>query len=387
MLIIILATVLVLTMTAFLLSHGLFSSMIMAVLAMLCAAFALNAYPALATEFLYSRQGTIADGVALIALFVIPLIIARFLADFLVPKNVEFSVWVDRIGGGIFGLIASMTMVGMVLVIMQTLPFGDAIMGYQPYDNAMQRSQRVWPFYPDDFAVSLGSLGSVGAFGGQGSFNDLHADFLREAAGCRNTAGTNGTTFARPESLRIRSSYLPQPEKIPFDNIPADPLMAEGSMNQVLVVGTEVKSDAGDEDQWIRLAGTQFRLVARKTEGKPSTKGGKVKLIGDPLDHYPVGYFLAVGEPPAWQFRPAPVDNRVTQVGKLLAAVPPNKTQIVYWVYRIGRDEMPDYMVFRRVSIKKVSQPKTEMPEPPKPKVKAATPPAKTGTPAKKSAK
>ncbi len=379
MLIITLATVLILAMTAFLLSHGLFSSVIMAILSVLCAAFALNAYPALASEFLYSRQGTIADGVALIALFVVPLIIARFLADFLVPKNVEFNIWVDRIGGGVFGLIASMTMVGMVLVIMQTLPFGYAIMGYQPYDNAMQRSQGVWPFYPDDFAVSLGSLGSVGAFGGQGSFNDLHADFLREAAGSRNTAGANGTTFASPESLRIRSAYLPQPEKIPFyDKIPADPLMAEGSMDQVLVVGTEVKSDTGDKDDKIRLAGTQFRLVARKTEGKPSTKGGKVKLIGDPLDHYPVGYFLAAGEPPAWRFKPAPVDNGVTQVGKLLAAMPRNKTQIVYWVYRIGRDEMPDYMVFRRVSIKKVSQPKTEMPEPPKPKVKAATPPKKT---------
>ena len=377
MLIIILATVLILTMTAFLLSQGLFSAMIMAVLSMLCAAFALNAYPALASEFLYSRQGPIADGTAMIALFVVPLIIARFLADFLVPKNVEFSILVDRIGGGAFGLLASMTMVGMILVIMQVLPFGSAIFGYQPYDNAMMRSQRAWPFCPDDFAVSLGS---VGAFGGQGSFNDLHADFLREAAASRNRAGANGTTFARSESLRIRSSYLPQPEKMAFYNkIPPDPLIPEGSLSQVLVVGTDIDADAADKDKWIRLAGTQFRLVTRKTDGKPATKGGKVKLIGDPLDHYPVGYFLAVGEEPTWQFKPAPLQKGLAQVGKLLAAVSRDKMQTVYWVYRIGRDERPDYMVFRRVSIKKVFKPKTEMPKLPKPK--------KPKTPAKKSAK
>jgi len=379
MLIIILATVLILAMTAFLLSHGLFSSMIMAALSILCAAFALNAYPALASQYLYSRQGPIADGVALIALFVVPLIAARFLTDFLVPKNVEFSIWIDRIGGGVFGLFASMTMVGMVLVIMQVLPFGDTVLGYQPYDNALHRSQQVWPFCPDDFAVSLGSLGSVGAFGGPGSFNDLHADFLREAACSRNTAGSNGTTFATPESLRIRSSYLPNPESIPFyDKIPTDPLMTEGAMSQVLVVGMEVDSDAADKD-WIRLAGTQFRLVTRKTEGKPGAEGDKVKLIGGPIDHYPVGYFLAVGEPPAWKFKRPAVENGVAQVAKLLVAVPRGKIQTVYWVYRIGRDERPDYVVFRRVSTKRASKLKTGMPKLPRPK--------KTKTPATKPAK
>ena len=203
MLIIILATVLVLAMAAFFAGQGLFSSMIAAVLSVLCAAFALNAYPALASAVLYDRQGPIANGVALIALFVLPLIGSRWLADWLVPLNVQFGLWADRIGGTAFGLIAGMTLAGMVLVIMQMLPFGESVLGYTPYDNALQRDQRVWPFCPDDFAVSLGA---VGAFGGEGGFNHLHADFLREAAAARNTAGANGTTFARPDTMRIKSA-------------------------------------------------------------------------------------------------------------------------------------------------------------------------------------
>jgi hypothetical protein len=364
MLIIILATVLVLAMTAFFAGQGLFSSMIAAVLSVLCAAFALNAYPALASAVLYDRQGPIANGVALIALFVLPLIGSRWLADALVPGNVQFSLWTDRIGGTAFGLIASMTMVGMVLVIMQMLPFGDSVLGYTPYDNALRRDQRVWPFCPDDFAVSLGSLGSVGAFGGEGSFNDLHADLLREAAAARNTAGSNGTTFARPDTMRIKSAYMPTPEDLKKTlkgaDIPNDPLLANPMAGQVLLIGMQIDSDAGDSNDWTRLAGTQFRLVARRDEeGKPKS----------PIDHYPVGYLLAIGtadgEVPEWKFTAAPMSKGVAQVGKLLAAEKGNPA--IYWVYQLGQDEKPDYVVFRQVSIKQVPKCKPEMPALPKP--------------------
>jgi hypothetical protein len=398
MLIIILATVLVLAMTAFFAGQGLFSSMIAAVLSVLCAAFALNAYPALASAVLYDRQGPIANGVALIALFVLPLIGSRWLADALVPLNVQFSLWTDRIGGTAFGLIASMTMVGMVLVIMQMLPFGDSVMGYTPYDNALRRDQRVWPFCPDDFAVAIGSLGSVGAFGGEGSFNHLHADLLREAACARNTAGANGTTFARLESMRMKSAYVPPSglldAALKGATIPQDPLLATPVASQVLLIGMQIDSDAGDSDDCIRLAGTQFRLVARRGEASTGDEGGKAKLTGAPIDHYPVGYLLAVGtadgEVPEWKFTAAPMGKGGAQVGKLLAAWKRDQDPVIYWVYQLGRDEKndyekPDYVVFRQVSIKQVPRCKPEMPALPKPAGGAAAKP--TTTPAKAPAK
>ena len=390
MLIIILATVLVLAMAAFFAGQGLFSSMIAAVLSVLCAAFALNAYPALASAVLYDRQGPIANGVALTALFVLPLIGSRWLADWLVQFNVQFSLWTDRIGGTAFGLIAGMTMVGMVLVIMQMLPFGDSVLGYTPYDNALRRDQRLWPFCPDDFAVSLGA---VGAFGGEGSFNHLHADLLREAAAARNTAGANGTTFARPDTMTITKAYLPKQAElvaaIKGATIPRDPLLAApDASSQILLIGMQIVSDAGDSDDWTRLAGTQFRLVARHGGASAGDEGGKVKLTGPPIDHYPVGYLLAVdlavSEVPKWKFTAAPIRNGVTQVGKLLAAVDRNKISVIYWVYQLGQDEKPDYVVFRQVSIKEVPSPKSEMPALPKP---AGGTPAKPGaTPAKPGA-
>jgi len=392
MLIIILATVLVLAMTAFFAGQGLFSSMIMAFLSVLCAAFALNAYPALASAVLYDRQGPIANGAALTALFVLPLIGSRLIADALVPGTVQFGLWADRIGGTAFGLIASMTMVGMVLVIIQMLPFGDSVMGYTPYDNALQRDQRVWPFYPDDFAVAIGSLGSVGAFGGEGSFNDLHADLLREAAAARNTAGSNGTTFARSDTLRIKSAHAPKPmdlkKALKGATIPDDPLLASSAASsQVLLIGMTVDSVAGDNDDWTRLAGTQFRLVARQGQASPGNKG--------PIDHYPVGYIMAVGtavgEVPAWKFTPAPIrkdkDRDVGQVGKLLASINRNQLLVIYWVYQLSQDEKPDCVVFRQVSIQDVPPRKTEMPALPQPKANPAKPGATPAKPAVTPAK
>jgi hypothetical protein len=387
MLIIILATVLVLAMTAFFAGQGLFSSMITAVLSVLCAAFALNAYPALASAVLYDRQGPIANGTALIALFLPLLIGSRWLADALVPRSVQFGLWADRIGGTAFGLIASMTMVGMVLVIMQMLPFGDSVLGYTPYDSALRRDQQAWPFCPDDFAVSLGSLGSVGAFGGQGSFNDLHADLLREAAAARNKAGANGTTLARLDTMTMKSAYMPTPGdlKKAFKgkdiNIPQDPLSANPEASQLLLIGMQVASEAGDSDDWTRLAGTQFRLVARRAEAASTDEGGKAKLTGGPIDHYPVGYLMIVGEVPEWKFAAAPITKDGTQVGKLLASHKRDQNQTIYWVYQLGQDEKPDYVAFRQVSIKQVPPRKKEMPALPQPPGGAPKPAA---TPAKK---
>ena len=382
MLFILVATILILGMTALFVKQGLFSSMIMAVLSLLCAAFALNAYPALASMALYDRQGPIANAVSLTALFLLSLLAAKELADFLLPKTVQFPLWADRVGGGAFGLVASMTMVGVVLVVAQMLPMGNSVFGYEPYDDALQRQGTVWPFFADDFAVAVGKLGSVGAFGGEGSFNDLHDDLLREAAAARNTAGSNGTTWAAPDSMKLKGAYRPTWEqlqaalKIGEAGLPEDPLLA-GPAGEYLVVGTKIDDECGDADKWTRLAGTQFRLVA----GIPEGEGAKAPL-GPPIDHYPIAYFYAP-DANTWKKGVAKSGSGVAQIGKLLATVKSNKIPLIYWVYQLGKGERPDYVVFRQVSAVKVHKPKPDqMPKNPlaKPVKKPTTAPAKPPT-------
>jgi hypothetical protein len=193
--------------------------------------------------------------------------------------------------------------------------------------------------------------------------------------------------------MTITKAYLPKQAElvaaIKGATIPRDPLLAApDASSQILLIGMQIVSDAGDSDDWTRLAGTQFRLVARHGGASAGDEGGKVKLTGPPIDHYPVGYLMAVdladGEVPKWKFTAAPIRNGVTQVGKLLAAVDRNKISVIYWVYQLGQDEKPDYVVFRQVSIKEVPSPKSEMPALPKP---AGATPAKPGAkPAKPAA-
>jgi len=389
MLIILFAIILILAMTALFVSQGLFTSMITAVMSVVCAAFALNAYPALATALgLYDSQGPVANGTALTALFVLSLIASKEAADYLVPKTVHFSTLIDRIGGGVFGLIASMTMVGMVLVILQLLPLGESILGYRPYNDALQRQDTAWPFFADDFAVAIGEIGSVGAFGGEGSFNDIHADLLREAAAARNTAGSGSTTYARGNSLmKIEGVYAPTEQQLKEalnlgkKPLPKDPLIGFRDVGQILVIGTRVDDECGDPDKWTRLAGTQFRLVARKAEGD----GQKAKLVGPPIDHYPVAYFRAV-DANGWDYKLAPDGKDGTDVGKLMVASESSKmpATVIYWVYELGKDERADYVTFRQVSTSKVSRPKEE-PMPALPKPASAPAPKAADSSAKKT--
>lgn len=359
MLLILFSTLLIAGMTAMFVRQGLFSSLIAAVLSLVCAAFALNAYPALASIALYDRQGPIANGVALTALFVLSLLLTREVANLLVPKAVRFPLLADRIGGGVAGFFASLTMVGVLVVILQLLPMGRSVLGYERYDDTLQRQAGVWPFFPDDFAVAVGQLGSIGAFGGEGSFNDMHDDLLREAFAARNTAGSNGTTFATPKSMTVNGAFKPTWEQLKTDlkieDLPKDPLL-DGMEGEYILVGTRIDNECGDEDNITRLAGTQLRLVAGKPVGQDANGP-----LGGPIDHYPIAYFyLSDKDANSWRVIQAPSGDGGAQIGKLRGNFNSGRIPLIYWVYVLGRGERPNYMVFRQVCKVDVPKPKPE---------------------------
>ena len=145
MVIIILATVMVLGIAFYQVIQGLFSALIMTILTVLCAAVAMGYYEPLASAVLYTRQAETADAVALIALFVLPLLGLRMLVDRLIPGNVVFGRWADRIGGGVLGIFSGLIITGVLMVALQMLPFGASVLGYTPFDDALQRDQSLAP--------------------------------------------------------------------------------------------------------------------------------------------------------------------------------------------------------------------------------------------------
>jgi len=388
MVVIILATVLILAIAYFQVVQGFFSAMIMTILSVLCAVLALNTYEALAEAFLRSRQQAYADPIALIAMFVLPLLAARILLDRFVGGNVAFGAWADRIGGGLLGIVTGMVLVGMLLIVMQMLPFGETVLGYRPYDDALRRDQRVWPLYPDEFTVALARQVSRGALGGEVSFEKLHDDLLLAAFCARNTGGRNGGVHAAPDAAKVRRAYEPPAEQADWlAKVPEDPRAEGAGITKVVVLDVSVGDSAADADGWFRLVGTHFRLVAdraptREPSGGEDEPPDEEIAVGGPADDAPTGarsyYPLGMLEPNQggtdWAFLPPPMEDGEPQLARLVAErrLGKDKTASVLWVYRIAQQHRPEYLVFRRVSRCEVPRARKAVPKLPTPATQEA---------------
>jgi len=347
MVVILLATALIVGIAYIQVVQGVFSALIMTILSVLSAAIAFTYYEPLAQTFFYNRFSAYADGTCLIALFVLSLLVLRLLADRFIPANVVLNVWPNRIIGGIFGLISGVICVGVLAVSLQMLPWGPSMMTYRPFDDSLQRVQSLAPLYPDDFAVGLAKTLSSGGLSGRRSFGEVHPDLLLELYCARNTAGSLGRVDTPRDGLQSVTVYEPAGQAIPGispTEIPVSPFLPEDAIDKVIVVKTVLAASvANEKDKWYRLPATHFRLLTDKYKG-----------------HYPLAYLLygqkdEKGTPLAsgWQLIAAPYEEDRLQIGKLIVQRPgkkQGKTLAVDWVYRIGKDEKPIQLIFRRTA-------------------------------------
>ncbi len=189
--------------------QGLFSTMIMAMLTILCAAVAFNFYEPLG-QSLVEQVGAYAYPAGLILLFAVPLIVLRFIFDSLIRGTVMLDVWIDRIGGAAFGLITALVVVGMLTITVQMLPFPAKVLTYQPYNAELQPDQGGPVRWAGHFVLGLMkhlSAGSLRPVSGGNEFGFVHPDLLREEYGLRNRP-TGGRTWAPPKSLEVTDAFV-----------------------------------------------------------------------------------------------------------------------------------------------------------------------------------
>jgi hypothetical protein len=361
MVVIVLALLLILGIAFYQVTQGLFSALIMTALTVLCAGVAIGNYEALAAAYLYARQPAYADAIMLVALFVLPLLALRMAVDWLVKGNIVLGMWADRIGGGALGLITGMTIVGVLLIAMQMLPFGASVLGFAPFDDTLQRSQGVFPFYPDQFVLGMGEKLSVGGLSTEQRLDRRHSDLFQELFCARNTAGKNGRVDGKAGHTTVQGIYELPADALPWmDDVPLNPCLDQTELRKTLVVRVAVNFDAREAKSddvlsgWWLLPGTHFRLVCETPDG--------------PRDYYPVGFLTHLSkslssEPTEqkWKCFGAPVQDDRTLIAKLIIARPPpgkysnerkpkDATELVVdWVYQIAETDKPGAIVFRRV--------------------------------------
>lgn len=269
--------VLVLAIAFYQAVQGVFNSLIMMMLTVLCMAVAFEHYEAMARALLYETQGAYAEAASLAALFIIPLIVLRIVLDRLVAANVVMSMWVERIAGGVTGLITALILVGVFCTVLIKLPLSERIMGYTSHHQTLEEDSDLLPM-----SFTLGLVDRLSRLGlaGQTAYFDRHPDFKRTAFCQRNTAGMGGRLDSPVDALTVIGLFEPENKDIPLG--PGKPMAATtqpapvklvlphypntlitGGAQKTLIVRLTVSEHVrNDEDNWWRLPATHFRLVS-----------------------------------------------------------------------------------------------------------------------------
>lgn len=383
------AVVLILAMTFYQGLLGAFSAAINCVLTILAAALAFGLYEDVYFNYLIDRQPDEGRAIALMAIFIVSLLVMRIIVDLVIKDNMKLPVYVDRGVGGAIGFITAMITIGTFCVGVQLLPFPYQWLGFSRYalynaddgsslalkpSNDKETEEDVlckvdvrklkfvrnslW-LSPDAFAAGLASQLSANALTGGGpSLGQVNPDFLGDIWWTRFTTKGQKTTVAhKPDAIQVETCWALADDELlvlvqdkddkakqklvePGD---ADTKLPSGS--RWLAVRVKLTNDATDDGGSCRFNTGQVRLV---TNGK----GGRTK-----------SYHLVGINVPAEMLKTSPAKAKDLyyrlSTGETVAC-PAGR---IDFVFEVPEDEDPWFVEFRSNARAKVPAAAKEAPD------------------------
>ncbi|HEY7115659.1 MAG TPA: CvpA family protein [Tepidisphaeraceae bacterium] len=300
---------------------GLISGLISGILAVLAAMMALSFYEPMANYLSGGKFSDQAQAICLIAIFALVYLIGRVFFDSLVPGNIRLPHLVDSIGGAVCGLIAGIFATGIVVIALQSMPFGPSIFGYSRYElrtererevvvpgegtrqvnrtvydemkNAdLEKDERGLILPVDDIVVATAKrLSGAGSLANEKPFDSIHPDLIQELFGQRvgiESGGKHTATNKTGTQVEVVQATVLMPPTLPKamaeftgirDAFPKGEKLAPEAGKKLVAVTVLFKNDAADEvDHLVRLSTGSVRIVTKTADG-----GWK--------DNYPVGTF------------------------------------------------------------------------------------------------
>ncbi|MFP4356152.1 MAG: CvpA family protein [Phycisphaerae bacterium] len=353
-------------------TQGLFSALVMAICSIFSALIALNFYEPLADLFAEFMPAQ-AEAGALALLLIASLIVLRLAADKLLRNNVVFGMWADRIGGGALGLISGLTVVGVLMIVLQMLPWGYGVLGFQPYDEKLQPADSS---LPANFVLGLFSQVSGGSLAGQHSFEEVHPNLQLELAAARNQIGVHSRTNTPADAFKVVNAYWMSPSaQGGLDTLPPSATRDEKAhaLRPLLIetiVAESARENWEEADKWYRLPATHFQLttangtihypVAYMTYYQTSAKPNDLKNYGRwrEVIERQQGSWKAITPPYRETGDDRPLYARLAVQRRWWSEGGPKQLRI-YWVYALppGDEFNPAYLTFRRSAVQEVPAP------------------------------
>lgn len=269
-------------------TQGLYSAFVMTVLTICCAAAAFGTYEWVAIHWLAPNwKPDYALPVSLGVVFGVPLVLLRLLFDRVIRRACLLPAWVDRVGGGVFGLITGLTMVGIVAVCVRMIPFSDgAILGHSRVtvvNQSLRRTPGATPpaadaeerelwLTPDRFAAGLASVLSDGVFSGKESFYKHNPDLI-QTIGWVAAAHAEVSRYAPPGSIsiarveRVDVVYKMTPGDSRRDEPPEYEEEPPKAGHEFQMIRVKLRNEARDIRKSHNFTLRQFRLVGQSDKG------------------------------------------------------------------------------------------------------------------------
>jgi hypothetical protein len=301
--------------------QGFFSATISAICAVVAAVLAVSYHEVVVESFLGGKFANVAHAMALAVMFAVIYLILRVLFDKMVPGNLRVPAIVDKVGGGVMGIVAGVFAAGVVALVAQELPFMPSVGGYSRYavrdaevtlpavGRNRSASSEVWQELKSDKAGKLepgdraallipaddivintvAHLSDNGSLAGQ-TLGLVHPDFIGEqfaqrlgveTGGAKRVTAPDGIDLTKVELFQVPAASLKvkDHEYKELRERALDASQAKPGPNQILlVVRVPFLRPAGDDDAYVRFSPASARLVAKKPGGEEGM-----------ANYYPIG--------------------------------------------------------------------------------------------------
>jgi len=293
---------------------GVFTSAINCILAVLAAAIAFGLYENVYYDYLLSSQPDDGRAIALVGIFIVSLLIMRLIVDQLITGNLKFSVLVDRLGGGAFGFVTAMVIIGVLATGIQMLSFPPRWLGFSRYamvntdtgetvdlspkeekqtelnvlsqvdlSTVQFRRRSLW-LNPDGFAVAIASFLSDNALAGESKMSQVHPQLLDENYWARfSPAGQVSKVARKQDAIQVEACWeLPAKSLLVVTKgkergqaalSPAKDDDKIPSGFRLVAVRAKLSADATDDNSQYRFTTNQVQLVTKSKRGNIASYG------------------------------------------------------------------------------------------------------------------
>lgn len=262
-------------------SQGAFSAFLHLLCVIIAGAIAFAFWETIVYTFLLGLHEEMAWGLGLLLPFLISLVALRLACDKLIPANLDFDDTTNFIGGLVFGAVAGVLAIGVLVIAIGFFRVPSNIMGYKPVDydaqgNLVRKNSLILPV--DRVTLGFYEFLSRGALSTERPLAVMMPDAHEQATLVRFTPGDKGRTSLKPDDFAVLGRYKLETSDV--RELLTDSFTRGAEGNEFPQQARDLDGESYPPGSRIEGFLIQFNSGARERNGRFVASPGHFRLIG-----------------------------------------------------------------------------------------------------------